>query len=356
MNENVENENVENENDTMNPAAPEAEATVPATPASGTPNNAAGDDEASATSKAAPSEANSGMEGLPNPALLGDLAGALLAEEALYRDARASGRAPGPVTGFATLDEELGSFLTPGLHPLLAAPGAGKTAFTLQVAAQCGCPALYVTSEMRRIELLRRIMARVTSTFLGKLRGGQLSHEELQARLAATARACPQLALYDATEQPISAADVQARAEALRRRFEARDVLIVIDSVTDWASSAMGEDGDGAGLTEYALAEGALNGLKQIALNLKCPVIVVAHRNRAGQNARGAAKLHSAKATGRYEYIAESVWDLERDTTQVPDSQGRTPATLTLLKNRQGGTGLSINLSFEGRLQKFTEA
>ena len=57
-----------------------------------------------------------------------------------------------------------------------------------------------------------------------------------------------------------------------------------------------------------------------------------------------------------FSYIAESVWDLDRDTGQEPDAKQRTNAELTILKNRHGSAGVSIDLKFEGRLQRFMEA
>lgn len=295
----------------------------------------------------------------PNPALLSDMAAELLAQEAIARDALASGKAPGPITGLATLDEEIGGFMARGLHVLLAAPGAGKTSLALQIAGACGCPALYVTSEMPRVELLRRIIARTTGTFLGKLRGGQMNDAELRANITQAARACPMLALYDATTAPATVADIQAKADALRGRFEASHVLIVVDSVTDWALSTA--NGTATGATESdqrIIAEMALSGLKSLTADNALPgaVLAIAHRNRTGQNAKGGDKLHAGKGTGRYEYIAESVWDLDRDTGQKPDADHRTRAELTLLKNRHGSAGVSIDLEFEGRLQKFQEA
>jgi hypothetical protein len=80
-----------------------------------------------------------------------------------------------------------------------------------------------------------------------------------------------------------------------------------------------------------------------------------ARLDSAGQNAKGGDRLFSAKATGRHEYIAESVWDLERDTAQLPDENHRTRAELSVLKNRHGAAGVCIDLEFEGRLQRFTE-
>jgi replicative DNA helicase len=291
----------------------------------------------------------------PNPALLSDLGRLLLNEEAIAREARALGKPAGPVTGISQLDDELGGSLSPGIHTLLAAPGVGKTAFALQIAANCGCPALYVTAEMRQVDLLRRNTARATDTFLGKLRGGQLSEDDLKALLDKAARQCPQMAIYDAVDNPANAAEIQEKADLLRKRFGSQTILIVIDSVTDWALRTGTSQEGSATASEYLLAESALNSLKQISSNLSCPVLAIAHRNRSGQKAQGADKLHSAKATGRYEYVSESFWDLERDTSVEPDKKGQSPAELTLLKNRHGSTGLSIELRFEGRLQKFTE-
>lgn len=208
---------------------------------------------------------------------------------------------------------------------------------------------------MRRTELLRRITARVTETYLGKLRGGQLSEEVLRAHVCKAVVGCPMLALYDATEHRATADDIRAKAEALRNRFESPHLLIVVDSVTDWALNAAAPGENEAALTDqFTMSEGALNGLKQIASTLSCAVIAIAHRNRVSQKAKGADKLHGAKGTGRYEYVSESVWDLDRDPTQGNDGH-ITSAELTILKNRHGSTGLSIMLNFEGRLQKFTE-
>lgn len=281
-----------------------------------------------------------------------------MAQEAIAREALATGKAPGPVTGLSLLDEEIGGFLARGLHVLLAAPGAGKTSLALQVAGTCGCPALYVTSEMPRVELLRRIVSRTTKTYLGQLRGGKMATDEIASRVKRASVACPMLSLYDATISTASIKDVAKKAEALRKRFEAEHVLIVIDSITDWAistSEAEAKDNKVALDDERIVAERALNGLKTLTSDLPGAVLAIAHRNRAGQGAGGSNKLHAAKGTGRYEYIAESVFDLERDTIKEPDKHHRTEAILTLLKNRHGSAGVEIPLYFEGRVQTFTQ-
>lgn len=294
----------------------------------------------------------------PNPALVRDLWRDLLGEEDAARDAKAQGRVMGPITGFGELDRELGGFLAAGLHTLLAAPGVGKTTLALQIATQSGGPVLYVSAEMRRVELLRRLIARQTNTFLGKLRGGALSHAELVRLAKQTAEKSPQLALFDAQEAVAvsggagaCAKALEARAEALRAHFNSPHVLIVIDSVTEWAPLAVA---GGEISNDYALAEHAINSLKTLASNLACPVLVIAHRHRAAQNS-GADRLHGAKGTGRFEYISESVWDMER-LKEAPPEEGASYVGLTLLKNRYGANNTTFRLLFEGRVQRFSPA
>jgi replicative DNA helicase len=290
-----------------------------------------------------------------NPALIGDLASELLEREAIAREAVLTGKAPGPITGLPMVDETIGGYMAPGLHVLLAPPGAGKTALALQIAGNCGCPALYVTAEMPRVELLRRIISRTTGTYLGKLRGGKMSAEELRANITQAARTWPMVALYDAIVTPASVADIEAKAASLRERFEANHALVIVDSVTDWALSH-GAAMNTAGSDERIVTEMALNGLRALALKLSIPVLAIAHRNRASKASSGADKLHAAKGTGRYEYVGESLWDLDRDIGKDDDANHRKPAELTIWKNRNGQSGVSIELEFEGRVQKFTEA
>src|SRR5262245_30990621 len=105
----------------------------------------------------------------PTLTLLADLVGELRADAQAAYDARQAGHPRGPVTGLSPLDEALGGYLAQGLHVLQAAPAAGKTAMGLQIGSSCSFPALIVSVEMPTLELFRRLIARNTRTFLGKL-------------------------------------------------------------------------------------------------------------------------------------------------------------------------------------------
>src|SRR5262249_9815215 len=181
----------------------------------------------------------------------------------------------------------LGGFLRPGVHVLQAAPGSFKTALSLQVAAECGFPALYVTAEMPTLALFERVVARVTKTFLGKLTNGELSPEEVGALATTTARQVPRMAFVDACAGEVTPAALQARAEALRDRFEARHVLLVIDSLHVWARSVMRE------ATEYERITAAVDSVAALAKRLSCPVMIVAHKSRAGNKGQGS--MHDSK-------------------------------------------------------------
>jgi replicative DNA helicase len=281
-------------------------------------------------------------------AILSQLAPELLAAEALSRSRSDSGKAAGPISGFHLLDAAMNGFLAVGLHTLLAAPGVGKTAFALQIAAQCGTPALYVTAEMSRLDLMRRVIARTSRTFTGKLSGGTFSTNELGNLIETAIKAAPSLAFLDATVEPVNAAAIVTAAEDLKAHFGSEHVLIVIDSVTDWAASNAG------GAPEYQATEAALTALKQISARLSCPVLGIAHKNR---NAQGKEEnLHSGKGTGRFEYVSESLWSLDPVEEKNNETAIKKPVILTLAKNRHGIRGAKVKFDFEGRLMEFVQS
>ncbi len=286
----------------------------------------------------------------PNLILLSDAVSDFVADaEAAYL-ARQSGIHRGPVTGFTELDEAISGYLAPGIHVVQAAPGAGKTAFCLQVAAHNGFPALYVTAEMGVRELFRRTVARETETFLGKLKSGELGQEAAIRLAAETVAKLPHLAFLDATRGFASPEVIRDSAEALREQAGSEHVLIVIDSLHVWARSARGSDGLGIA-SEYELINAGLRAISQIASDLYCPVLSVSHRNRAGNT--GSGGMHSGKGSGDIEYEAESVFELTPKSEQE-DAAGEKDIDLSIHKNRNGILRKNIPLKFSGRLQLFS--
>jgi replicative DNA helicase len=286
----------------------------------------------------------------PKVALLGDLISDFTADMEAAALARKSGIPRGPVTHFKELDSAISGYLAPGIHIVQAAPGAGKSAWCLQVAAHCGFPALYVTAEMHPLELLRRTVARETGTFLNRLKSGEFGLEAAIDLAARTAEKIPHLAFLDGTRGYATPELIRDTAADLRERTGHEHVLIVIDSLHVWARSARSVGSEVAS-SEYELLNAGLRALTQIASELACPILAVAHRNRAGQKEGG---MHSSKGSGGIEYEAETVIELTYKT-DIPDAAHNNEVNLAIHKNRHGELKKEIPLVFSGPLQKFSE-
>ena len=265
------------------------------------------------------------------------------ADAAARAEAKATGKPLGPQTGLVRLD----AALEPGLHHVHGNAGVGKTAFALQIAASCGCPALYVTCEMRALELLRRLTARITGTFLGKFKSGELAPDYSSKMVREAIQAAPGLAFLDATEAPATAEQIGKLAAFCRPQPpDAPHLLIVVDSLNSWAEGAY------PGLPEYERLGSALADLRKIAAHFACPVLVINERNRASMKEGG---LNAGAGNRGIEYGAASVIDLRREKDAKPDANGEVTVTVSMDKNRNGPTGNPMDLKFHGALQRYKE-
>lgn len=265
-------------------------------------------------------------------------------EASAAHQAFTSGQARGPISDFGALDREMGGCFAPGLHFVHGQPGTGKTAFGLQLAATCGAPALFLSCEMAPLELLRRHTARVTQTYLGKLKSGEMSPAQSLALVKRGASAAPQLALLDATCAAASPGLV--RDCAMITRGESPHLLVVVDSLQSWVESLAG----GAGEYE-ALGEGIAR-LRQLAHELKAPFFLMCERNRESMKSGG---LSAGAGSRKIEYSAETVIDLSCEEAARDDVRGERSVRLRLTKNRHGAVGKTIELSFNGGFQRFQE-
>ena len=282
----------------------------------------------------------------PQLCRMGDLLGAWEADAQAAFDARVKGIPRGPVTGFSVLDRELGGCFAPGLHIAHGQPGTGKTAFALQVAASCGCPSLYLTCEMAPLELLKRLTARLTNTYLGRLKNGEFSPQDSVALARRAAEQVPSLALVDGTRAYASPLYLRECAEIVKG--EGKHLLIIVDSLHSWAESA-----PPTGATEYDTLNVAVATLRRLATELNCPVLAIAERNRGAMNGGG---MSAGAGTRKIEYSAETVLDLERPETAREDGSGEVEVKAKLCKNRHGAAGRTIALKFHGPTQRFTQA
>lgn len=268
-------------------------------------------------------------------------------------EARRTGQPRGPITGLKTLDQKIGGALPKdALTMILGNTGAGKTAFAGQIAARCGCPAAYLTTEMAPVELLRRHTARETSTFLGRLKSGELSPGDFERLVRQTARQLSALQIIDATTAYASVNYLTQRMEVVKG--DAKHAVLVIDSLHTWARGS-GTSPNGA--NEYDTLNSHLTGLGRLAKHARCSIIVICEMNRASINASkdGAASNPNTGAGTRFiEYSADLLLDL--NANKSADGGGEKGVTLSIGKNRNGAAGETVKLKFNGAMQRFKEA
>jgi replicative DNA helicase len=289
----------------------------------------------------------------PRLLLLGSLIDAFAADAQARHDAFITGRPLGPVLPFGKVNIAMGGAFAPGVHIVHGSPGVGKTAFGLQVAATCLCPALYITCEMSPLELLRRHTARVTKTDISIIKSGQLLPHDVLVKAQQAVADAPHLALLDATQAPATPAAILTAAETTRQIDpENPHLLIVVDSLHSWADGLP----DGDGLTEYDRLNDALASLRLLAKRLDCPVLAIAERNRGAMRSGG---QNAGAGTRKIEYGAETVLELDvrADSTGAPmrpGPDGERQVGIKLSKNRHGAN-MEWTLLFHGGFQRFRE-
>lgn len=285
----------------------------------------------------------------PKPRLwpLASLAGELVNDAREANLAHTTGQPRGPLTGLKRLDQKIGGALPKdALTMILGNTGAGKTAFAGQIVARCGCPAVYLSTEMAPVELLRRHVARESATFLGRLKSGELTPAQVEQLVTQTARKLSHLQIMDGTTAyapPLHLREVMDAAKG-----DAKHAVLVIDSLHTWAR------GSGIGASEYDTLNDHLNALVRLSKQARCSIVVICEQNRAAMKDGAAGNPNAGAGTRFIEYSADLLFDL--DAKKTTDGAGERVVTLTLAKNRNGASGETVELKFNGALQRFEEA
>jgi replicative DNA helicase len=261
-------------------------------------------------------------------------------------EARKSGQPRGPLTGLKRLDREIGGSLPKNaLTMILGNTGAGKTAFAGQIAADCRCPAVYLTTEMAPVELLRRHTARESNQFLGRLKSGEMTPGEVERLITEAARKLTHLSLVDGTTAYASVSYLREVMEAAKG--DAKHAVLVIDSLNTWAR------GSGSGASEYDALNEHLTALIRLAKQARCSIVVICEQNRAAIKAGAEGNPNAGAGTRFIEYSADLILDL--DAKKPEDGAGERAVALTISKNRNGAAGKPLALEFNGALQRFRE-
>lgn len=247
----------------------------------------------------------------------------------------------GVPTGFNDLDNMLSGLIPSNLVILAARPGMGKTAFALNIAQHAAVTAkkrvAFFSLEMSKEELVDRLLVAQGDIDAWRLKTGRLGEEEF-SRLSHAMGVLAETSIFIDDTPGISLTEL--RTKARRLMMENNIELFIVD----YLQLAHGFTKDNRVQEVAEISQG----LKNLARELKVPVLALAQLSRAVES-RGTKEpqLSDLRESGSIEQDADVVLFLYRK-----DDDLREQVSLKVAKHRNGALGI-IDLYFRGERIKF---
>jgi replicative DNA helicase len=254
----------------------------------------------------------------------------------------------GVATGYVDIDNKLAGMQDSNLIILAARPGIGKTTLALNIALNVAIknkqPVGFFSLEMSKEELVDRLLVGQADIDAWRLKTGKLSDDDYK-RLTE--------AMGDLSEAPIyiddtpGASILEMRTKARKLKMEKNIKLIIVDYLQ---LADAGKKFDSR-VNEVSFIS---QGLKNLARELKIPVIAVSQLSRAVEQ-RGTKKpqLADLRESGAIEQDADVVMFIyQEDESEDLIEQSKRMVKLLIAKHRNGPTG-EIDLMFRGDRVKF---
>lgn len=242
-------------------------------------------------------------------------------------------------TGFFRLNTLLGGGLVDeDLIVLAARPSMGKTAMEVNfmvAAAEAGRACLLYSMEMRGTSMAKRTISRA-----GRIPGSVFtSADQLTPRLDDlydAAQRVGELPIYIDEDPGLSLAEIRTRARLFKAQHPGRKLIIGVDYLQLISAGAAAKPGSDA---RVVVGE-ASKGLKQLARELKCPVVALAQLSRTvEQRANKRPMMSDLKESGQIEQDADVIMFLYRDEVYNPQTQEPGITEVIVAKQREGATG-----------------
>lgn len=251
-------------------------------------------------------------------------------------------------TGFSGLDRLIDGFAEGDLIILAARPSMGKTAISLalaEAAAQAGRRnVLYFSTEQSGNALTYRTLASASRVDASKLKRGELEGEDW-ARLAEGAQKVGNLNLHIDETSELTLPDLRARARIFAGKYD--KPMILVDYMQRMKAHRPGEP-------RVIIGE-ISTGLKNLAKELKCPVIALAQLNRVVEQRTSKRPMMSDLAeSGKIEQDADIIMFLYRDEYYNRDTKEPGITEIIVGKNRDGSVGVT-KVNFVAAQQRYED-
>jgi replicative DNA helicase len=248
----------------------------------------------------------------------------------------------GVPTGFKDLDNTLAGMQNSNLLILAARPGVGKTALALNIAQNAtvkeGLPVGIFSLEMSKEELVDRLLVAQADIDAWRLKTGRLDEEDF-TKLSEAMGILAEAPLYIDDTPALSILEMRTKARRLISEHNLR--LLIVDYLQLMRSPRERES------RVWEVSE-ISQGLKNLARELKIPVLAVSQLSRAvEQRGRKRPQLADLRESGAIEQDADVVMFLWRE-----DEEDMENVELEVAKHRNGPLR-RLKLRFRGDRIRF---
>lgn len=254
---------------------------------------------------------------------------------------------PEGTTGFANLDKFIHGFQAGRLYVLAARPAIGKTALACNFAIGKAAdgPEVIFSLEMTKEELIERMLCIESAVSGEKMRRGDFDESD-HHYLTTASQKLATLPIHIDDQAGIRISQLCAKARKIRRKRGGM-ALVMVDYIQL-------VEADDPKLPREQQVSTVTRRLKQLAKDLKCPVVALCQLNRdVEKRTDKRPTLADLRESGAIEQDADVVMLLHRPDVYDPDDR---PNELDVIvaKNRHGKVG-TAKLVWKKQTMKFAD-
>ncbi len=246
----------------------------------------------------------------------------------------------GVPTGFKSLDRMLSGMQDSNLIILAARPGVGKTAFSLNIARYVAVeekmPVAIFSLEMSKEELLDRLLVRQGMLDAWKLKTAQFTESDWEVYSEASGILADAPIFIDDTPA-LTVTEIRTKARRLQSEHGIKMIMV------DYLQLMHGYTKDNRVLEVSEISQG----LKNLARELKIPVLAAAQLSRAMEARGGKPRLSDLRESGSIEQDADVVLFLHRESEEAREN-----VSCSIAKHRNGPIG-ETQMHFNGKNVSF---
>ncbi len=252
------------------------------------------------------------------------------------------GQLRGVPTGLPTLDKKTNGLQDNNLIILAARPSVGKSSLGINIAQFAATkkqiPVAIFSLEMSMEEIADRMLSAESGVDMFKIKTGNMSQDEF-TRMGDAYGILAEAPIFIEDTPGINIMELRTKARRLALEQGIRLVIV------DYLQLMRGRNLDNRAQEVAEISQS----LKNLARELKIPVLALSQLNRAVESRGGGPQLSDLRESGALEQDADIVMFLHR-----PDEEKREQIELHIAKHRNGPTG-KIELYFKGSQTRFFE-